>query len=79
MTRLILTTGDSAAGSLKQAGLADIVIPFGIRFVWGSLPTLTELATLLAPRSAEHDLGLSLARTSSVCDTLKRSVVRISG
>ena len=29
MTRLILTTDDSGAGSLKDAGLADIVIPFG--------------------------------------------------
>jgi hypothetical protein len=55
MTRLILTTDDSGAGSLKLAGLADIVIPFGFRFVWGSLPSAAELATLLAPRSAKHD------------------------
>jgi hypothetical protein len=54
MTRLILTTDDSGAGSLKLAGLADIVIPFGFRFVWGSLPSAAELATLLAPRSAKH-------------------------
>jgi hypothetical protein len=38
MTRLILTTNDSGAGSLKQAGLADIVIPFGFRFVWDHCP-----------------------------------------
>jgi hypothetical protein len=55
MTRLILTTDDSGAGSLKLVGLADIVIPFGFRFVWGSLPSAAELATLLAPRSAKHD------------------------
>src|SRR5258708_33242451 len=54
MTRLILTTDDSGAGSLRQAGLADIVIPFGLRFVWGPLPTPEELATLLAARSAKH-------------------------
>jgi hypothetical protein len=55
MTRLILTSGDSAAGGLTQAGLADIVIPFGIRFIWDRLPTPTGLATLLAARSAGHD------------------------
>jgi hypothetical protein len=55
MTRLILTSSDSGAGGLTQAGLADIVIPFGIRFIWDRLPTPTGLATLLAARSAEHD------------------------
>jgi hypothetical protein len=53
--RLILTSSDSGAGGLMQAGLADIVIPFGVRFIWGRLPTPTELATLLTVRSAEHD------------------------
>src|ERR1700754_1640747 len=55
MTRLILTSSDSGAGGLMQAGLADIVIPFDIRFIWGRLRTPTGLATLLATRSAEHD------------------------
>jgi hypothetical protein len=54
MKRLILTTDDSGAGNLRQAGLADIVIPFGFRFVWGRLPAPEEIATLLAARSAEH-------------------------
>jgi hypothetical protein len=54
MKRLILTTDDSGAGNLRQAGLADIVIPFGLRFVWGPLPSDAELATLLATRSAKH-------------------------
>jgi hypothetical protein len=55
MTSLILTTDDSGAGCLMQAGIADIVIPFGLRFAWGPLPDLAELATLLATRSAKHD------------------------
>jgi len=46
MTRLILTTDASAAGSLRTAGRADIVIPFGLRFVWGPLPSDAELQTL---------------------------------
>jgi hypothetical protein len=54
MTRLILTTDDSGAGNLRQAGVADIVIPFGLRLVWGPLPAPEQLATLLAARSAKH-------------------------
>jgi hypothetical protein len=55
MTRLILTTDDSGAGSLKGTGIADIVIPFGFRFVWGPLPSDAEFATLLEARSTKHD------------------------
>jgi hypothetical protein len=55
MTRLILTTDDSGAGCLMQTGIADIVIPFGFRFVGGPLPDLAELATSLATRSGKHD------------------------
>ena len=55
MTRLILTTGGSGPGSLKQAGIADIVLPFGFRFVWGPLPSDAEVAAALAPRSTQHD------------------------
>jgi hypothetical protein len=55
MTRLILTTSDSGAGCLMQAGAAEIVIPFGFRFAWGRLPSAAELASLLAPRSTRHD------------------------
>src|SRR6266566_8467364 len=54
MTRLILTTEDSGAGSLRAARIADIVLPFGIRFVWGPLPSDAELATFLAARSTKH-------------------------
>jgi hypothetical protein len=54
MTRLILTTSDSGAGCL-QAGIADIVIPFGFRFTRGPLPSAANLATSLATRSGKHD------------------------
>jgi hypothetical protein len=54
MTRLILTTDDSGAGCLKRTGLADIVIWFGLRFVWGPPPSDAELATLLEARSTKH-------------------------
>jgi hypothetical protein len=54
MTRLILTTSDSGAGGLRQAGIADIVLPFGFRFVWGPLPSATDLATLLSARSTKQ-------------------------
>src|SRR6266852_2194677 len=54
MTRLILTTEDSGAGCLKGTGLADIVLPFGLRFVWGPLLSDAELATFLKARSTKH-------------------------
>jgi hypothetical protein len=54
MTRLILTTSDSGAGSLKQTGIADIVIPFGFRFVRGPLPPDAKFAAALAPSSTQH-------------------------
>jgi hypothetical protein len=54
MTRLILTTSDSGAGSLKQTGIADIVIPFGFRFVWGPLLSDAEFAAALAPSATQH-------------------------
>ena len=52
MTRLILTFDDSGAGALKGAGLADCVIPFGLRFVWGRLQSRSELDTSLSSRPA---------------------------
>jgi hypothetical protein len=48
MTRLILTADASAAGALKAAGRADIVIAVEPRFVWGPLPSDAELAAMLA-------------------------------
>lgn len=55
MTRLILTTSDSGAGGLRQAGVADIVVPFGFRFVGGPLPSDVELETSMAQRPAQHE------------------------
>jgi hypothetical protein len=55
MTRLILT-GDSGA-SLMHSDLADIVILFTFRFVWGALPSPDDLATYVAARSDKHGPG----------------------
>ena len=53
--RLILTTGDSGAGALKVAGLADCVIDIGWRFVWGKLRSPVELDTWLSSRPVAHE------------------------
>lgn len=55
ITNLILTSSDSGAGGLQGARLADCVIAFGQRFVWGQLPSTLELETFLSPRSAMHE------------------------
>ncbi len=55
MTRLILT-GESGV-SLFRSDLADVVIPFIFRFVWGPLPSPDELATYVAARSDKHARG----------------------
>src|SRR5258708_10482936 len=54
MTHLILTTDDVGAGSLGAAGMAELVLPVLIRFVWGPLPSDSELATFLEARSTKH-------------------------
>jgi hypothetical protein len=55
MKRLVLTSDDSGAGVLKEAGLADCVLPFEPRFVWGPLPSPRELERWLGSRSAGDD------------------------
>jgi hypothetical protein len=55
MTRLILT-GESGV-SLVRSDLADVVILFTFRFVWGLLPSPDELATYLDARSQDHGPG----------------------
>jgi hypothetical protein len=55
MTRLILTS--DSGFSLERSDLADIVIPFSFRFVWGPLPSPDDLATYLAARSDNHAAG----------------------
>jgi hypothetical protein len=57
MKRLILTTSDSAAGGLLEAKVADCVVPLGPRFVWGPLPSQTELETVLSSRSTTETPG----------------------
>jgi hypothetical protein len=59
MTRLILTFDDSGAGALKTARLADCVIPFGLRFVWGRLQSRSELDTSLSSRPAMRGVSAS--------------------
>ena len=59
MKRLILTFSDSGAGALKGAGLADCVIPFGLRFIWGRLQSRSELDTLQSSRAAMRGASTS--------------------
>jgi hypothetical protein len=54
MTRLILTSSDSAGGCLLRAGVGDIVIPLGFRFVWDALPSDPKLEAMLGPGSLDH-------------------------
>ena len=54
MTRLVLTSSDSAAGCLLRAGVGDIVIPLGFRFVWDELPSDAKLEAMLGPGSLDH-------------------------
>jgi hypothetical protein len=54
MRRLILTFSHSAASGLAEAELADCVIPLQPGFVWGPLPSQTEIEALLSSRSAAH-------------------------
>ena len=51
--RLILTADASSAGSLKEAGCADLVIPIETRLVWGPLPSDAELTAFLATRTSQ--------------------------
>jgi hypothetical protein len=62
MTRLILTTDSSAAGSLKAAGRAEIALPLEPRLVWGPLRPEAQLAMLLARREAADDRLWSVYR-----------------
>ena len=52
MKRLILT-GSSGPGISADSDLADLVVEFFFRFVWGPLPSPDELATYLGPRTSD--------------------------
>lgn len=57
MTRLILTTGSSAAGALEQVGLGDLGLAINRRLVSGPLPSDAELEAYFAPRTTQpYDL-----------------------
>src|SRR6202158_4597593 len=55
MTRLILTSQPGLG--FERSDLADVVIAFSFRFVWGPLPSADELATYVAARSDNHARG----------------------
>ena len=55
MKRLILTS--SSGFSLSRSGLADLVIHFCFRFVWGQLPSAGELSAYLGARSKDLASG----------------------
>jgi hypothetical protein len=55
MKRLILTSTPSL--DLVNSGLAEVVIYFTFRFVWGPLPSPDELAAYVAARSETHGPG----------------------
>ena len=40
-----------------MSDLADVVVPFTFRFIWGPLPSPDELATYVAARSDKHGPG----------------------
>ena len=63
MKRLILT--NSSGLDLMHSGLAEVVIPFVFRFVWGPLPSPDELAAYVAARS-RHTVRGHTGRTLSV-------------
>jgi hypothetical protein len=54
MTRLILTTDQSAAGGLKAAGLADVAITLARRVVWGPLPSEAQLEAFFAAHTTQE-------------------------
>ncbi|MGY3609675.1 hypothetical protein [Bradyrhizobium sp. Leo121] len=55
MKRLILTS--SSGYGLMRMDLAEAVIPFTTRLVWGRLPSPDDLATYVAARSEQHGPG----------------------
>jgi hypothetical protein len=57
MKRLILTNNSSAAGYLRMAGLADVLIGLDRRFIWGPLPSDAELTTSFeAPKEQQRQI-----------------------
>jgi hypothetical protein len=55
VSKLILTS--SSGMGLERVDIADLVICFSFRFVWGQLPAEEELASHLSARSDKHGPG----------------------
>jgi len=51
---LILTTNDRAESTLRQTGLANVVLGLYPRFVWSRLPSEERLLMGLEHRSTKH-------------------------
>lgn len=56
MTRLVLTTDSSGAGSIKASGLADVAIALERRLVWGRPPFEAETETFFAARTNQREV-----------------------
>ena len=54
MSHLILTTNDRAESTLRQTGLANVVLGLYPRFVWSRLPSEERLLMGLEHRSTKH-------------------------
>jgi hypothetical protein len=57
MERVILTSGSGVSLKRKGEDVADVVIPFSFRFVWGELPTADKLAGYLGKGTGKHAKG----------------------
>jgi hypothetical protein len=57
MERVILTSGSGVSLKRKGEDIADVVIPFTFRFVWGELPTADKLASYLGKGTGKHAKG----------------------
>jgi hypothetical protein len=53
--KLILTTSDSGAGGLLEAKLAEFVIPFVPKLVWGQPPSQTKTRRMFSYYAEGHD------------------------
>jgi hypothetical protein len=57
MERVILTSSSGASLKRKGEDIADVVIPFTFRFVWGELPSADKLASYLGKGTGKHARG----------------------
>jgi hypothetical protein len=83
MASLILTTDDSSAGALQSVRLADVVIPVLRRFVWGPLPSDSELSAYLGRRpkrpKSGHWLDHGSPRVAAATAGRRHSLLELCG